>query len=217
VTGGKLTTFRHTAHDALDKLRARLPEMAEWQDEAPVLDPLPAPARLAEDELEEAAEERLWGRYGVLSPGVVAAAQPGELSPVGDTATLWAELRWAARREQVVHLDDLLLRRVRLGLLLSEGGAAFAEPIRAICQPELGWDDDRWGQEWAAYQTLWQCCYAPPDPARVPDWQPLTRRREQTVAAAERAALTFWRVAPVGALLSLLSLLAYVWWRRREA
>jgi len=31
-------------------------------------------------------------------------------------------LRWAARAEAVSHLDDLLLRRVRLGLLLPGGG-----------------------------------------------------------------------------------------------
>jgi glycerol-3-phosphate dehydrogenase len=27
--------------------------------------------------------------------------------------------------------------------------------IRAICQPELGWDDARWAQEDAAYRTHW--------------------------------------------------------------
>ena len=47
-------------------------------------------------------------------------------------------------REGVVHLDDLLLRRVRLGLLLPHGGLADMDAIRAIAQPELGWDDARW-------------------------------------------------------------------------
>jgi glycerol-3-phosphate dehydrogenase len=42
-------------------------------------------------------------------------------STIPNTNVLWAELRWAARSEGVVHLDDLLLRRVRLGLLLAAG------------------------------------------------------------------------------------------------
>lgn len=215
VTGGKLTTFRRIARDALEKLRPRLPEMGEWQEEAPVLDPLPPANALANTRLDGEARERLLGRYGAAAPALVAAARPGELAPVGETATLWAELRWAARAEQVVHLEDLLLRRVRLGLLLPEGGAAFAERIQAICAEELGWDEARWQQEWAAYQALWRCCYAPPDPATVPDWQPLTRRRERR-NDMEASRFTFRRVAPVGALASLLLLLAYVLWRRRK-
>ncbi|MDF5909243.1 glycerol-3-phosphate dehydrogenase C-terminal domain-containing protein [Pseudomonas aeruginosa] len=42
---------------------------------------------------------------------------------VGASETLWAELAFAAEAEMVLHLDDLLLRRTRLGLLLPGGGA----------------------------------------------------------------------------------------------
>ncbi|MFS2019419.1 glycerol-3-phosphate dehydrogenase C-terminal domain-containing protein, partial [Massilia sp. CT11-108] len=55
----------------------------------------------------------------------------------------------------VRRLDDLLLRRTRLGLLLRDGGTAHMDRIRAICQPELGWDDARWAQEDAAYRAHW--------------------------------------------------------------
>jgi glycerol-3-phosphate dehydrogenase len=72
---------------------------------------------------------------------------------------LWAELRWAARNEGVVHLDDLLLRRVRLGLLLPVGGLPWLELIRAIVQPELGWDDERWAEETAVYANQWHSHY----------------------------------------------------------
>jgi len=54
----------------------------------------------------------------------------------------------------VVQLADLLLRRVRIGLLLPNGGAEMLPAIRQICQPELGWDDARWEQEAAAYREL---------------------------------------------------------------
>jgi glycerol-3-phosphate dehydrogenase len=74
---------------------------------------------------------------------------------------LWAEPRWAARAEAVCHLDDLLLRRVRLGLLLPDGGLAHLERIRAIVQPELNWSDARWARECEAYRCLWQQNYGP--------------------------------------------------------
>jgi glycerol-3-phosphate dehydrogenase len=73
---------------------------------------------------------------------------------------LWAELRWAARAEGVVHLDDLLLRRVRLGLIAPQGGVQWLDRIRSIVQPELGWDDARWDREASEYTSLWKRCYS---------------------------------------------------------
>jgi glycerol-3-phosphate dehydrogenase len=89
-------------------------------------------------------------------------AQPGELLPIEDTPALWGELLWAAREEGVVHLEDLLLRRLRIGLLLPQGALAIMDRIRDVVQPELGWDDARWKAEVAAYQTLWAKAYSPP-------------------------------------------------------
>lgn len=77
------------------------------------------------------------GRYGACAPDLAAAAKPGEMKLIPGTQILWAELRWAARAEGVVHLEDLLLRRVRLGLFLPQGGRALLPQIRAMCQPEL--------------------------------------------------------------------------------
>ena len=51
---------------------------------------------------------RLFGRYGADTPDLLQAAQPDELQPIDGAPSLWAELRWAARDEGVVHLDDLL-------------------------------------------------------------------------------------------------------------
>ena len=82
--------------------------------------------------------------------------------PIEETPALWGELRWAAREEGVVHLDDLLLRRVRIGLLLPQGALHIMDGIRTVVQPELGWDDARWKAEVAAYQTLWAKAYSVP-------------------------------------------------------
>jgi glycerol-3-phosphate dehydrogenase len=61
-----------------------------------------------------------------------------------------------------VHLDDLMLRRSRLGLLVEQGGAALLPRVRAICQPELGWGDPRWEREERDYRTLWSAHYSLP-------------------------------------------------------
>jgi glycerol-3-phosphate dehydrogenase len=99
---------------------------------------------------------RLLGRYNARTADLLACAHEEELTRVEDTMTLWAELRFAAHAEQVVHLDDLLLRRTRLGTLLADGAMDEITRIRSICQPELGWDDERWQKEVSDYRALWQ-------------------------------------------------------------
>jgi glycerol-3-phosphate dehydrogenase len=161
ITGGKLTTFRLIALDVLKAVRERLPQMAKIDKKRPVLDPIDADlSEIAM--LDEEAQRRLLGRYGTDAIDLVKAATDGELEAIPGTKALWAELRWAARAEGVVHLDDLLLRRVRLGLLTDEGGLPIIDRVRAIVQPELGWDDERWAQEVQRYAELWHSCYSVP-------------------------------------------------------
>ncbi len=108
--------------------------------------------------LEAAQRMRLFARYGVKAGWMLTAAGP-DLDPIPGTCYLWAELRQAARAEGVVHLDDLLLRRLRLGLLLPHGGKERMEHIRRLAQPELGWDDARWQAEVVSYARLWEDSY----------------------------------------------------------
>ncbi len=184
VTGGKLTTFRLIALDALKAARAALPDMPKIDEDEPALnevtEDLPAI-------LPEAIRRRLIGRYGQEASELMAAAQTGELDIIPNTNVLWAELRWAARSEGVVHLDDLLLRRVRLGLLLPQGGAALADRIQAICQPELGWEDGRWAKEWDAYQQRWQAKYSLPPQETIPDWHTMLQKPETPIISKETA------------------------------
>jgi glycerol-3-phosphate dehydrogenase len=169
ITGGKLTTFRPMALDALQAARRLWPGMPSavphiTRDGVPngqvrMFDVVPSVLPGAEA-LDSAARIRLLGRHAADAAALVAAAQPGELELIPGSDSRWAELRWAARDEGVVHLDDLLLRRVRLGLLLPEGGASVLERVRSIVQPELGWDDARWESEASAYAALWKRAYA---------------------------------------------------------
>ncbi len=71
----------------------------------------------------------------------------------------------------MVHLDDLLLRRVRAGLVLPEGGRDYLPRVRAVCQRELGWSDERWRAEEAAYLELWKRYYGLPPRDRIADWR----------------------------------------------
>jgi glycerol-3-phosphate dehydrogenase len=109
------------------------------------------------------------------------------LKIIPNTNVLWVELRWAARSEGVVHLDDLLLRRVRLGLLLPQGGTALADRIQAICQAELEWEDGRWAEEWTAYQQRWQAKYSLPPQETIPDWHTMLQKPETPIISKELA------------------------------
>lgn len=76
----------------------------------------------------------------------------------------WAasrDLRARARNELVVHLDDLLLRRTRLGLVEAGGARARLPQIRSECQSELGWSDEVWQQEERRYLELWDHRHSP--------------------------------------------------------
>jgi glycerol-3-phosphate dehydrogenase len=164
VTGGKLTTFRAIALDVLRHARDQLPGWHDMPCRQPVFDPVAIPT--APRRLPRAVLRRLAGRYGEHAQALLDAARPAELEPIPGTETLWAELRWAARAEAVQQLDDLLLRRTRLGLQLRAGGAAVLDRVRAICQLELGWSDRRWDQEVRRYSALWSSHYSLPLPVR---------------------------------------------------
>jgi glycerol-3-phosphate dehydrogenase len=161
VTGGKLTTFRLMAHSALRSVRSRLSGNPRFSARDRVLNALPFDDR-DYSVLEPSTRLRLFGRYGSDARALISTAQPGELAPIGSTTSLWAELRWAAHAEGVIHLDDLLLRRVRLGLQARRGGLDLLERVRAIVQQELCWDNARWEREAAAYNELWQAAYSLP-------------------------------------------------------
>jgi glycerol-3-phosphate dehydrogenase len=161
VSGGKLTTFRLIALDVLRQVRRAIPSLPVRDKGEPVFRGAPR-QEIPRTNLHQGFMIRLAGRYGCQAGDVVTCGRDGELEPIPGTTILWAELRWAARTEAVVHLDDLLLRRTQLGILIEHGGLAFFDRIKGICCEELGWDDDRWQQEERAYRDLWRRCYRVP-------------------------------------------------------
>jgi len=162
VTGGKLTTYRLMVRDTLNAAGRLLPVLGTADEGTLALDAVPIELAGAPSSMDSTARRRLLGRYGADTEALVEAACPGELERIPGTSSLWAELRWAARSEGVIHLDDLLLRRVRLGLLLPHGAMPVLHRIRSIVQPELGWSDALWERETARYAEIWAKGYGVP-------------------------------------------------------
>ena len=158
VSGGKLTTFRLIALDALAAAEPALGDVSvrEASDaifQAPEIDVEQI------DAADRQWAQRLIGRYGNYAKALLEQASIEERQRIGATQFCLAECRWAARHEAVVHLDDLLLRRTRLGSLLEQGGEVLFPALQAICATELHWDNDRWQIEEARYRDIWRKHY----------------------------------------------------------
>lgn len=158
VTGGKLTTFRRMARDAIDATRDRLdtrPGSQTHRIRIGLTKPVKAVRADVADLLRQAGSDpaqaqRLVEAYGDLAPEVaaLAAGSPALAAPVAPGADVTgAEIRWAATREMAVTLEDVLARRTRLALTDRDGGlAAAGSAARAF-----GWDPARTAGEAAAY------------------------------------------------------------------
>jgi glycerol-3-phosphate dehydrogenase len=137
VVGGKLTTYRQMAEDAVDAAvaRAGLPAGPCRTRTLPLLGAAPRPVLAA---LELPA--RLVRRFGTDAELVLATARevaglPDEelLAPIADDipATL-AELVFGVTHEGAADVDDLLDRRTRIGLVPADRERAVAAAERAL-------------------------------------------------------------------------------------
>ncbi len=156
VSGGKLTTFRLTAIDALNAAQAWL-EQREPAENGDQVFTVPDSQATRGSWL-----SRMNGRYGNNAIHLLANAHEGEQDLIGETKFCLAECRWAAEHESVVHLDDILLRRTRLGLLLKNGAEELFPSVEKICRQVLGWDNIKWQQEVSRYRVIWRQHYSLP-------------------------------------------------------
>ena len=189
ITGGKLTTFRVNALDALRHAAPYLAAAPQRGGFAPTLaagdeSGLDAAPMSADDfdyragdaifapqaespalaALPHGLRSRLVGRFGHHTPALLREAARADLETVAGTATPWAELHWALRHEQVRRLDDLLLRRTRLGLLLPAGAAALLPRLEPVAREALRWSAGQWRDECDRYARLVARCYSVPTP-----------------------------------------------------
>jgi glycerol-3-phosphate dehydrogenase len=132
VVGGKLTTYRRMAQDAVDVVAAR-PGVAAGACRTRDL-PLVGAARVPAP---SGAPPRLVRRFGSEAADVAAHAHgdPAALAPLapGVPACL-AELRFALAAEGALDADDLLDRRTRLGLVGAWREAALPAAERVLAE-----------------------------------------------------------------------------------
>ncbi|GGE69122.1 glycerol-3-phosphate dehydrogenase/oxidase [Nesterenkonia cremea] len=164
VAGGKLTTYRSMAQDAVDFAIAE-----HYRDRASLTEHLPLLGAQGYGEWTGRADDiaveynfspktvqRLLGRYGSLLAEVLdlidQRPELGEPVP-GAAGYLGVEYVYAARYEGAVHLEDLLERRTRLFHEVSDRGLEASVHVAALVAEELGWDEERVDYECRAYTS----------------------------------------------------------------
>jgi glycerol-3-phosphate dehydrogenase len=164
VAGGKYTTYRVMAADAVDAAAAALPGVPasrtahlplvgahRWTE---VRDT--AGALAAGHGVDEAATERLLHRHGDRTADVLdlvrrdpALGRPLEGAP----GYLAAEVVHAVMAEGALHLDDVLTRRTRVSIETPHRGVESAAEVAALMAGPLGWDAERTGREVRHYDA----------------------------------------------------------------
>jgi glycerol-3-phosphate dehydrogenase len=165
VAGGKYTTYRVMARDAVDAAAAGLgrPVPASCSHEVPLLGADGwRSLHNSRDRLAHASGlsvERvlhLLGRFGAETGPVLdlIAAEPALGRPLpGAEEYLAAEVRWAVTAEGALHLDDVLTRRTRISIETSDRGIAASSAVAELMAPALGWSSTDVARELAAYRA----------------------------------------------------------------
>jgi len=163
IAGGKFTTYRLMARDVVDAA------VADFDREVPssVTEQLPllgadglvgvqaGAGRLAEDRrVSRAAVEHLIDRYGTLAGEVLdlIRADPGLAQPLADGYPyLRAEVVYAVTHEDALHVEDVLMRRMRLFIESADSGTGVAAEVALIMGRLLGWSRRRRAAETRRY------------------------------------------------------------------
>ncbi|MFI0940451.1 glycerol-3-phosphate dehydrogenase/oxidase [Streptomyces sp. NPDC021020] len=164
VAGGKYTTYRVMAKDAVDEAVHGLDHrvapccteeiplagaegyQAQWNARA---------RTAARTGVHVARVEHLLGRYGGLTEELLEliAADPSLAAPLGGADDyLRAEVVYAASAEGARHLDDVLARRTRISIETFDRGTRCAREAAELMAPVLGWDAAQIDKEVAYYE-----------------------------------------------------------------
>ncbi|MEO5710598.1 MAG: glycerol-3-phosphate dehydrogenase/oxidase, partial [Nocardioidaceae bacterium] len=159
IAGGKYTTYRVMARDAVDAAAhslggsvpasvtdvVRLAGADGFETRTNQRDTL-----AHRSGLHVARIDHLLGRFGGLVDEVLAlvAERPDLAAPLpGAEDYLRAEVVYAVSHEGARHLDDVLTRRTRISIEAFDRGVAAARPAAELMAGELGWDAARLDDE----------------------------------------------------------------------
>jgi glycerol-3-phosphate dehydrogenase len=151
IAGGKYTTYRVMAKDAVDAavrdLDQKVPDSCT--EDVPLLgaDGYHAlwnarPLLVNEAGLRDLQVEHLLNRYGSLFSELLEMikSRPELAHPLdGANEYLKVEVVYAASHEGALHLDDILARRTRISIETWDRGLAAAPEVAALVAPILGW------------------------------------------------------------------------------
>jgi glycerol-3-phosphate dehydrogenase len=163
IAGGKWTTYRVMAKDAIDAaadaLDGKVPQsiteniallgaegyQAAWNKRGKI-------ARAFG--VHKVRIEHLLNRYGVLTDELLdlirARPELNEALPGADDY-IGAEIVYAASHEGALHLEDVLARRTRISIEAWDRGVSAAPVAARLMAGVLGWDEERTEREVATY------------------------------------------------------------------
>ena len=167
IAGGKYTTYRVMAADAIDAASEDIPTRVapSVTDRVPLIGADGYFALVNQSEqlgqrhgLHPHRVRHLLDRYGSLLHGLLAMADsdnggdPSLLEPVPASPDyLRVEIAYAVAYEGALHLDDVLTRRTRISIEYAHRGVDSAEAVGAQMAPLLGWTDEQRDLEVRSY------------------------------------------------------------------
>jgi glycerol-3-phosphate dehydrogenase len=165
IAGGKYTTYRIMAKDAVDaaarQLDGQVPESVTKEVRTIGAEGYQALRnsrhRLAtRSGLHGDVIDHLLGRYGSLILEVLdlvaERADLGEPIP-GAGGYIKAEAVYAVRAEAALHMEDVLVRRTRISFEMADGGLEAAQTVADLMAAELGWDEQARNRELDTYRS----------------------------------------------------------------
>ncbi|WP_426626240.1 FAD-dependent oxidoreductase [Leifsonia sp. McL0607] len=163
IAGGKWTTYRVMAKDAIDAavdaLDGKIPPSTTM--EIPLVGAEGYQAAwnrrsrtASESGLHPARVEHLLNRYGTMTEDILALVRddPSLASPLpGADDYIGAEVLYAASHEGALHLEDVLARRTRISIEAWDRGVSAAPVAASLMAGVLGWDSAREEREVQTY------------------------------------------------------------------
>ncbi|AIU33513.1 MULTISPECIES: glycerol-3-phosphate dehydrogenase/oxidase [Corynebacterium] len=159
VAGGKYTTYRVIGKDAVDVAlkEAKVTAPESVTERTPIVGADGYHALVNQVSMlatkygvDEQLITHLLGRYGSLCEQVLAPGLEDRqlLTPVeGAEGYCWAEVLYAVTHEGALHVEDVLLRRLRVGMEYADRGVGAVDGVARRIAPYLGWDDVRVEEE----------------------------------------------------------------------